>query len=419
MNLIKQVKKVRKSKDGKVLFENFLSLSLLQVAGYVFPLITLPYLARVIGVDKFGEIAFASSIVAYFQTIVDWGFNYTATRDVAQNRNNINKVSDIFCNVIGAKCLLLLASTIIFTICIYSIPYLCERKLLLWMTYLYIPGYILFPDWFFQAMEKMKYITIMNVISKLTFTILVFVIITKKEDYIYQPILSALGYFVSGGISVWVIFKKFNIAFVVPSVSNIRYILKHNIEMFLNTLLPNIYTNFSVILLGIFGGNIATGLFSSGKKFIDLGETLLNILSRTFFPYLARSIDKHYVYVRICRMLSVSTAIILFIFADIIIKIFYTDAFSNASIVIRIMAISPIFQFLLDAYGTNYLILKKQEKIVRKILVFCSILGFTLSLIVVPSFSYIGVAIIFVLLKIIRGTLTLHYANFFAKQYQS
>jgi PST family polysaccharide transporter len=406
-----KVLRLRKSKDGKILIENFLSLSFLQVAGYIFPLLTLPYLARVIGVDKFGEIAFASSIIVYFQTVVDWGFNYTATRDVVKNKDDINKVSEIFCGVMGAKLLLLLANTVIFTICVYLIPSLFERRLLLWMTYLYIPGHILFPEWFFQAMEKMKYITIINVISKLIFTILVFIVITKKEDYIFQPILLALGYFVCGFISLWIILKKFNVVIILPLFLNIYCILKRNFEMFLNTLLPNLYTNFSIILLGVFGGNTATGLFSSGKKFIDLGEVLLQMLSRTFFPYLARRIDKHSFYVKVCKTSSISTAIVLFIFADIIVKLFYTDAFSNASIVIRIMAVCPFFQFLLDAYGTNYLILKQQEKIVRKVLVFCSVLGFVLSLIIVPRFNYIGVAAVFAFLKIIRGVLTWYCAK--------
>ena len=78
-------KRISNSKDGKTVFANFGYLSLLQIAGYVFPLITMPYLARVIGADGFGKIAFASAIVVWIQTISDWGFNLTATRDVAQN----------------------------------------------------------------------------------------------------------------------------------------------------------------------------------------------------------------------------------------------------------------------------------------------------------------------------------------------
>jgi PST family polysaccharide transporter len=411
MKIVQTVQKARKSKDGKILMANFLSLSVLQVTVYIFPLITLPYLARVIGVDTFGEIAFASAIIMYFQTIVDWGFNFTATRDIARNRNNIHKISEIFCNVIGAKLLLLLGCTIIFTICIYFIPYLFEKRLLLWITYLYIPGHILFPDWFFQAMEKMKYITIMNVFSKLLFTVLVFLVIKNKEDYIFQPLLVALGFFMSGCISLWFVFHKFNIQFIFPSLLNIRNHIRNSWNMFISLLLPNLYTNFSVILLGAYGENIATGIYSGGKKFIDLSDQFMQVLSRTFFPFLARRIDKHHLYVKISGTISIVMGIVLFISSNLIVKIFYTDEFSSSSTVIRIMAISPFFLFLMNTYGINYLVLKNKENILRNIILYCSIGGFLFAWAAVTQFGYIGVAITITSVWGIRGLLTWFYAT--------
>lgn len=84
--IIEIKKQLNSSNDGKTVFANFGYLTLLQIAGYVFPLISMPYLARVIGTDGFGKIAFASAVVVWFQTVTDWGFNLTATRDVAQHR---------------------------------------------------------------------------------------------------------------------------------------------------------------------------------------------------------------------------------------------------------------------------------------------------------------------------------------------
>ena len=102
MIYIKEFKnRIRSSKEGKTVFANLGYLTLLQVAGYVFPLITMPYLARVIGADGFGKIAFATAVVVWFQTVADWGFNLTATRDVAQNRYDKNVVSRIFSNVLN------------------------------------------------------------------------------------------------------------------------------------------------------------------------------------------------------------------------------------------------------------------------------------------------------------------------------
>ena len=183
------ISRVKKSKDGSALASNFGYLMLLQIAGYVFPLITIPYLARVIGVEGFGKIAFAAAVIVWFQTISDWGFNYTATRDVARNRDNLEKVSRIFSNVLWARVLLMLISFVLLCTLTETIPYFKENQAILLVTFLLVPGHIMFPDWFFQAMERMKYITIFSLISKALFTVLVFVLIKEKQDYILQPLI--------------------------------------------------------------------------------------------------------------------------------------------------------------------------------------------------------------------------------------
>ena len=136
LNRIKVLKnRFSANKDGKALASNFGYLMIMQITGYIFPLLTIPYLARVIGVEGFGKIAFAAAVIVWFQTITDWGFSYTATRDVARNRDSLEKVSVIFSNVLWAKSLLALASFIIlfiieepFTTCgIKNSGYLCVR----------------------------------------------------------------------------------------------------------------------------------------------------------------------------------------------------------------------------------------------------------------------------------------------------
>ncbi len=393
-----------------MLAENFLSLSALKVLGYVFPLITLPYLARVIGVDKFGEIAFAAAIIGYFQTLVDFGFNYTAVRDIARNRSDIESVSGIFSAVMAAKLLLMLVSMGILLILIYTVPYFYESRLILLLTFMYVPGYILFPDWLFQAMEEMKYITVMNLISKLVFTLLVFIVIKEKSDYIYQPLLNALGAIVSGLISIPVILVRYRIKIRIPLFSDIVRMIKGSWNMFIILFLPNLYSNFSVILLKSYGGAFATGIYSSGYRFIDLVDQLSMVLSRTFYPFLARRLDKHTLYVKFSFAITVLAGVSLFFGADLLVKIFYTSEFAEAATIIRIMAISPFFLFLMSTYGPNYLVLVDKEKILRNIIVFCSLGGFILSWIFVLNFSYIGVAVTLTMVWGVRGIITWFYA---------
>ena len=91
-----KVKGILNNPNYRRIIGNFTYLSILQFAGYIFPLITIPYLAKTIGVTGFGHIAFAAGIVVWIQTIVDWGFSYTATREEARYQNDKEALSDIF-----------------------------------------------------------------------------------------------------------------------------------------------------------------------------------------------------------------------------------------------------------------------------------------------------------------------------------
>ena len=87
--LTQKISSLAKNKEAKTLVSNFTWLAILKIIGYLVPLITLPYLSRVIGVDGFGKIAFAAAIMVFIETFVDFGFNYTATRDIARQRDNV------------------------------------------------------------------------------------------------------------------------------------------------------------------------------------------------------------------------------------------------------------------------------------------------------------------------------------------
>src|SRR5699024_9222441 len=137
------ISRVKKSKDGSALVSNLGYMMLLQIAGYVFPLITIPYLARIIGVEGFGKIAFASAIIVWFQTVSDWGFNYTATRDVARNRDNLEKVSEIFSNVLWARILLMMVSFAVLFLLTEAIPYFKKNQAILLITFLLVLCHIM------------------------------------------------------------------------------------------------------------------------------------------------------------------------------------------------------------------------------------------------------------------------------------
>ena len=344
-------------------------------------------------------------------TIADWGFDLTATRDVAKNRDDKTKVSVIFSDVFWARCILMFVSLFVLLILITVIPKFRTNALIILLTFLLIPGHIAFPDWFFQAMEKMQFITILNIVSKLFFTIAVFVVIKEPDDYIFQPILISAGYLFSGAIAFYMISRKWKVKLLRPSFRNSISAIKKSADVFINRLMPNLYSNFSTILLGFYGGDVANGLLDAGSKFVGACQQLLQVITRTFFPFLSRKINKHEFFSRITVGMAILMAVLLFLFAPLIIKVFFTEEFYDSVIVLRIVSISLVFLTLSSAYGANYLIIVGQEKKLRNITLVSSIIGFVVSFPLIYFFTYVGAAITITLTRGILGVSVYSYAK--------
>lgn len=412
INKIKSLKnRLRKSKDGKTLASNFGYLMLLQIAGYIFPLMTLPYLARVIGVEGFGEIALAIAVIIWFQTITDWGFNYTATRDLAQNRDNPEKVSEIFSNVLWSKLVLGLVSFIILCLLISYVPFLNAHRTILLLTFLLIPGNILFADWFFQAIEKMRFITIFSLISKIIFTIFVFLFIKEKEDFILQPLFISLGSISVGLISFYIIVVKWKVKIKYPNFILIKETIRNSTDVFINNIVHNLYNSFSSVLVGFYGGIASNGILDAGTRFVNISNQFMNIISRVFFPYLSRKSDKHNVYAKINLSLAAIASLVLFIFSPLIIELFFTSEFHEAILVLRIMSLSLIFIALNNVYGVNYMIIKGHEKELRNITIVMSLIGFVAAFPLIYTYGFIGAAINITAVRGVMGVLIMRRAN--------
>jgi len=279
------------------------------------------------------------------------------------------------------------------------------NKLVLFLTFLYIPGHVFFPEWFFQAMEKMKYITILNVVAKTIFIAMIFIVIKEQNDFIFQPILIALGFLVSGIVSMYIISVRFKVRFFLPKPREIGQTIRESANMFLNVFFPNFYSNITTIFLRIFGGEFIVGIFDGGNKFIYISQNISSVLSRTFYPFLARKLDRHDLYRKISFWISAFLSALFFFSADILVRIFYTPAFAESALVIRIMSITPILFYFYNVYGTNYLVLIQKEHVVRNIIMVNSLIGLLLSWICVREFGYIGAAVTLVAVRSMNGVL--------------
>lgn len=380
-----------------------MALGTLQIAGYAFPLITMPYLAHILGVLYIGKIAFAGAVIAYFQTLVDYGFNYTATRDVARYKEDTDKISILFSSVIYCKAFLVLVSAIILGCMTIIISPFRDNAYIFWATFILLPGYAMFPEWLFQGLEKMKYITILNLLSKLFFTIAVFILVKDKSDYIWQPILTGIGYIAAGLISLYILRKKMDINFVSIRKCNLLQTMRGSTDVFINQLMPNLYNNFSVMLLGMCGTPNANGLFEAGNKLVSIADRMLNVVSRAFYPFLSRRLDKHSLYAKYQLILATCCSCILFLMAEPLIIFLFSKEFISAVWALRILAISMFFISITHVYGVNYLILRGKERQLRNITFLISFGGMLIAYPIISYFDYLGAAIIVGMTRILLG----------------
>ena len=391
-----------KNKDIRILMENFISLSTLQIVGMILPLITLPYVVRVVGFSNYGIIALASSLIAYFQSVTDYSFRITATRDVVIYKHSTKRLSLIYSKVQIVKAIFSFLSLTILLIIVFLYPPFYKERLVFFLTMPILLGYTLFPEWFFQGIENMKYITILNICIKVFFTICIFIFIKKETDYWVYPLLQSCGFIGGGIVGQFILHKKYRLKFFIIKPSSIKKTVTDNFPIFINQFVPNLYNNTSTFLLGIFSSNNIVGIYDAIKKITDLSVALINIFSRVFFPFINRRKDVFKKYSML--MFSVGSLLVFLpiIFSKLI--FFYLNvSYPNAFEVLTILSLSVFFVTLYDIYGLNYFIVNRQDKLVMKNTIVASIIGFILAFPLIYWSGIIGAALNVLISRIIMG----------------
>jgi len=388
------------SPTRKKLTENFLSLSVLQGLNYLLPLITLPYLVRVLGPEKYGLVAFAQAFIAYFGILTDYGFNLSATREISIQRENKEKISAIFSSVMLIKFVFLILSFILMSVLVFSIHKFRNEWLLYFLTFGTVLGQVLFPIWFFQGIERMKYITLLNIIAKTIFTVLVFVLIHQKTDYVYVPFLGALGTIISGVLALGIIRKHFKVNFHLPSKNEVIHQLREGWYIFISTVAISLYSISNTFILGLFASNTIVGYYSGAEKIINAVQGLLSPVSQTIYPHISKiaseSKERALKFLQKITILIGSSSfflsLLIFLLAEVVIKILLGGQYLESIKVLRILSFLPFIVGLSNIFGIQTMLTFDYKKAFSNILIIASLINITLAFILVPFFFHIGIA---------------------------
>ncbi|CEL25137.1 flippase [Methanobacterium formicicum] len=389
--------------DYKVLLENFFSLSALQIVGYILPLITIPYLVRVLGVDKYGLVSFATAFLVYFQILTDYGFNLSATKEISVHRDDQTKLSEIFSSVMTIKIILMIISFLILYLIVFSFEKFTGDWQIYFLAFGIVIGNLLFPIWFFQGMERMKYITLLNIIANIIFTISIFAFIKNTSDYVYVPLFNSLGTIVAGIISIGIIFKIFGIRFVIPSTESLHDTFKESTDYFLSRASVSIYTSSNAFFLGLFTNNMAVGYYSAAEKIYSAAQGLYYPVGQVIYPYMVKSKNKSF-YRRVFKstvFFNVILCCLIFVLSLWIVNFLYGNNFQESAMVLRIFAVALLVTIPSQLLGYPFLAALGLQKYANGSVIIGSVFHLVILLLLIPIMNIYIVAGLVVVTEII------------------
>jgi PST family polysaccharide transporter len=396
-----------KNREGSELAKNVLWLYALQGMNYLIPMLLLPYLVRVLGVSQYGLVAFSQSIAQYFIIATDYGFNYSATRQIALHRHDPGEVSRIFYGVMAIKMALVVAGAAIMGSAVIFVPRLRADSGIYLAAYVAVIGSALFPVWLFQGMERMQFISIITGISKLASAASVVLLVHSRQDAFLATLLQSFGWVIAGLIGVTFGIRKFSLRPVLPDRKSIVAMLHDGRHLFVSTAAITLYTNTNVFLVGAIAGNTEAGYFSLADRFIRAVTGLAFPVIQATYPRVVRMMaDSRDHALAFIRKLIVRVAIIAFAVGVAILALarpiahvtFGRDALAVVP-VIRLAALFPLVATLSAMLGMLVLIPFGFEKIQSQMLMGAGVLNVLVASLLIRSQGAIGGVLSMILIE--------------------
>ena len=412
--------------ERKRLSVNFANFGLFQLINYVVPVITVPFIVRIIGPEKFGVISIAHALIYYIWIIVDYGYSISGVQLISQAQDDKSKCSQIVKNIFVIQILIqfLCFFALYFGLNLYE-P-LLKYKPVIFSYFLLIPANILLAAWFYTGIERVKYISVLSFFSRLIYIVLIFSLIRSQDDYILIPIFYSGSMLFGGLISLFIILRKFQLQFGKSITYTIISFLRRDKSIFFSTIFMNLYRNSNILILSFFTNEASVGIYSAGERIIKAIQAAFAPITQAFYPYISRitvvsktNSRKIIKYMLIfMSLISGSVAALLLIFSGAINDIAFGENFNNTSIIIRIT--SPVILFGVINYivgiifMTNYSLKNEFTYSVTIIGVVNIFICSTLS----HFYKEIGSAISFLIAEVLLLIVMIIYINIYKNRWE-
>ena len=380
------------------LVQNALSLYGVQVASYIVPLTTIPYLARVLGASGWGLVAFAQAFGSWVALLGEYGFSLSGTREVARHRDNPEMLTDILAGILGAKMLLAAGSIVVAVLVRWWVPVFREHPVLLWAGIFWALAQAFSMMWFFQGFERMRLVAALDISAKALATIGVFVLVRRPEQGWRVLVVQGAGFLLSSAVGLGLAYRE--LPFRLPTWNSVREALRMGWSMFLFRGSVSLYTSGNTFILGLFVSPQLVGYYAGAEKISKAFLGLLNPISQTLYPRLSHLV--HHARDRAARLAQigllvmggggVAMGVLVFAVAPIVVRVILGNGFEPSVAVLRVLALLLPLIALSNVFGVQWMLPLGMDRAFNTIILLAGLVNLALAVALATSYADVGMA---------------------------
>jgi O-antigen/teichoic acid export membrane protein len=265
-----------------------------QLFNLVTPLLVIPYIVTVCGEENFGKTAVGMAIAFFLIVFVDYGSDIIGLREVSVNRDNPIALNKIFTTTYVVKAVILIVVLIVTSAVFLSFPYFQSESKMFFLGLLVLLGQFINPTWFLQGIENVKWITVLNVISKTIYVIGIFLTIENESDYIYINMWWGIGMIVSNFILFVLVVKKHQFSFLFVKKDEVVKHIRNDFSMFSSQIFVSLQLYAPVVLVSYFGNNLMAGQYRIVEQVIVIFKTYIFLFFNYVFPKICFLVEFNY-----------------------------------------------------------------------------------------------------------------------------
>ena len=368
----------------------------------LFPLITFPYVCRVIEADGIGQINFFQSIISYISLFTCLGIPMYAIREIARDRNDVVQMNRTAMEILLLHSMLTLVGYAIVAILCLTVPQIQVNIPLFLILSLIIFFTAIGCEWFYQGIEDFKYITIRGLIIKTVSVVLLFIFVKSKTDLLYYGCYTVFGVLGGNIFNFFRLRKYIHRENIIFSELHIKRHVKPVLKVFSFSVVTSIYLQLNTVLLGFLKNALAVGYFAAATKVMQMLLTMSACLGSVMMPRAShliaenkedefnRLIQKSYDFT---LAIALPMTIGLIFCAPSLITALCGVKFEHSILPSQIIAPIILMVAISNVFGIQVLFPKGKINIVTLCCGIGAVADLILNLCLIPFFSYIGTSI--------------------------